>query len=667
MRSLWLAQRCLRRCYNFFVAQPGSSSYSRAILLSLAAFVLRVVRLDYRALWWDEGRNIFFARLDWVSAAEMSVRSGDTNPPIYRLLLGMWMDLAGSSPFAVRVLSVFFGVLAVVLLYRLAYELYGMRVGVVAGALAAVAPPMVYYSQEAKGYPLVLLGTICSAWLWLRLHRQFGFGRGAGGWVWFGVATLLAVGAHYFALLFLLAQNLWTVVWWRENIVLRSRIDWWQHLAKWLGVQIFALVPILVYAWWSVAELMGTTGQTFLGVSVPVLPGFHDVARWGATTTAEWSNPAVHTLQFLHAVGIEIAAGPAATSVVAAGAGLVLVVLIVAGWRDCAASRFPRLNWVLWLGAPLLLGAYFSLRFTYFFARFLIFILPCALLLAAVGTESLWRRSRAVALSLGLLLFGTWASVLASHYGEPGDPAEDLRGLAQRFSQLQRRGDLAVHSYDWIQGYLHSYLPATAEPDYLFFSGAERRVLDEVSRSYSRVWFLDYKTTPFAVGNWAGEWMRKHYGLAVSESFGNAQLTLFARPLETNTPDRNTQFAKKIGLRWRAIEAEAIPGDVLAVELVWRAPSVPVDAYQVFLHLLDDGGRLWAGRDSGPVNNLRPTVSWHSGESVRSAHALLLPLDLPGGEYRLHGGMYSLESGARLLTTGGGDSVLLGRVLVSSP
>ena len=629
--------------------------------------MLRVVRLDYRALWWDEGRNIFFARLDWVNAAEISVRSGDTNPPIYRLLLGVWMHLAGSSPFAVRVLSVFFGILAVALLYRFASELYGKRVAVIAGVLAAVAPPLVYYSQEAKGYPLVLLGTVCSAWLWLRLHRHLGFGRGAGQWVWFGVATLLAVGAHYFALLFLLAQNLWTVVWWRDNTALRSSIDRWQHLAKWLGVQILALVPLLVYAWWSVAELMGSSGRAFFGVNVPVLPRFADVARWGATTTAEWSHPAAHILKFLRAFGREIAAGPAATTGVAAGAGLVLAVLIVVGWPDCAARRFPRLNWVLWLGAPLLLSAYFSLRFSYFFPRFLIFILPCVLLLAAVGMERLWRRSRAAALPLGLLLFGSWAAVLASHYGEPGDPAEDWRGLAQRFAQLQRRGDLAVHSYDWIQGYLHSYLPATAEPDYLFFSGAERKVLEQAARSYSRVWLLDYQTTPFAVGNWAGEWMREHYGLAASEAFGNAQLTLFARPLETKTIDRNAQFANTIGLRWRAIETEAIPGDVLAVELVWRAPSVPVNAYQVFLHLLDEGGRLWAGRDSGPVNDLRPTDGWHSGESVRSAHALLLPLELPGGEYWLRGGMYSLESGARLLTTEGGDSVLLGRVRVSSP
>jgi|TARA_B100002003_G_scaffold140990_2_gene130404 mannosyltransferase len=650
------------------VPRPARNSNNTAILLSLGAFVLRVVRLDYRALWWDEGRNIFFARLDWVSAAEISVRSGDTNPPIYRLLLGGWMQLAGASPFSVRLLSVFFGVLAVALLYRLAAELYGERVAAIAAALAAVAPPLVYYSQEAKGYPLVVLAAVWSAWLWLRLHRRLGVARSSALWAWFGIATLLAVGAHYFALLFLFAQNLWTVAWWRDNAAIRARGGRWQHLSKWLGVQALALMPLLVYAWWSVAALMGSSGRAFFGVSVPVFPRLTDVARWGATTTAQWPHPTAHLLNFMRAFGHEIAGGPAAAPAMAAGAGLALAVPLWVGWRDRVASgRFRRANMALWLGAPLLLSAFFSLRFSYYFPRFLIFTLPAVLLLAAAGTERLWRRSRAAPLLLGLLLFGSWAAVLGGHYTDPSDPAEDWRGLAQRFARLQRRGDIAVHSYDWIQGYLHSYLPATAEPDYLFFAGAGPTELERAAGSRSRVWFLDYQTTPFAVGNWPGEWMRMRYGLATSEAFGNAQLTLFVRPLETKIIDESARFANGIGLRWGAIAAVATPGDALAVELIWRAPATPAGAYQVFLHLLDGDGRLQAGRDGGPVNDLRPTVTWQRGERIRSAHALLLPLELLHGEYQLRAGMYSLESGARLLTTEGADSVLLGRVRVSSP
>jgi hypothetical protein len=373
-------------------------------------------------------------------------------------------------------------------------------------------------------------------------------------------------------------------------------------------------------------------------------------------------------LIFMRAFGHEIAGGPAAAPAMAVGAGLALALLLWVGWCDrIASTRVRRVKMALWLGAPLLLSAGFSLRFSYYFPRFLIFTLPAVLLLAAVGAERLWRRTRAAALLPGILLFGSWAAVLGGHYTDPGDPAEDWRGLAQRFARLQRRGDIVVHSYDWIQGYLHSYLPGTAEPDYLFLVGAGSTELERAADSRSRVWFLDYRTTPFAVGNRAGEWMRTRYGLATSEAFGNAQLTLFARPLETKTIDESAQFTNGIGLRWGAIAAEATPGDALAVELIWRAPPTPAGTYQVFLHLMDGDGRLQAGRDGGPVNDLRPTVMWQPGERVRSAHAFLLPFELPRGEYQLRAGMYSLESGARLLTTEGADSVLLGRVRVSSP
>jgi hypothetical protein len=438
-------------------------------------------------------------------------------------------------------------------------------------------------------------------------------------------------------------------------------------MAKWVIVQILATVPLIVYAVWSIEALMGHSESTFFGVRMPVWPRLADMARWGATSVVEWSYPATQLLDFLREFGYEIAGGPAAAPVVASVAGIVLVVLIAASWRECASSGFHRGNWVLWLGVPLLLSALFSLRFSYYFPRFLIFILPGVLLMAAFGAERLWRCRRAAVMPLGLLLFGSWSVILAGHIVQPSDPDEDWRGLAQRFGRLQRRGDLAVYSYDWIQGYLQSYLLPTAQPDYLFFSSTELDVLKQVTRSHSRVWFLDYQTTPFAVGNRAGEWMREHYGIAASETFGYARLTLFARPSSAIAFGESVKFSNGIGLRWRGLTAQAIPGDVLAVEMMWRAPSVPVDAYQVFLHLMDEDGVLWVGRDGGPVNDLRPTVSWQRLEGVRSPHALLLPLDLPSGEYQLQAGMYNLEHGTRLLTNSGDDSVLIGLVRVSSP
>ncbi|HJO90490.1 MAG TPA: glycosyltransferase family 39 protein, partial [Anaerolineales bacterium] len=114
-----------------------------AILLPLGAFVLRVIRLDYKPLWWDEGRNVFVANLDWQSAANVAVRSGDVNPPVYRMLLSAWMSTVSPSPLTIRLLSVFFGVLTVAVIYRFAVEIFNRRVGTITGVLSACAPAFI--------------------------------------------------------------------------------------------------------------------------------------------------------------------------------------------------------------------------------------------------------------------------------------------------------------------------------------------------------------------------------------------------------------------------------------------------------------------------------------------------------------------------------------------
>ena len=55
-------------------------------------------------------------------------------------------------------------------------------------------------------------------------------------------------------------------------------------------------------------------------------------------------------------------------------------------------------------------------------------------------------------------------------------------------------------------------------------------------------------------------------------------------------------------------------------------------------------------------------MTWSAGETVNSPHALLVPFDIVAGEYELHAGMYSIETGVRLLTMGGNESVRLGLI-----
>ena len=122
--------------------------YATPVIVLLLATALRLYHLDFRALWWDEGLSLFFARLNLWDNARMAVTLADTNPPLYRMLLGCWLGMAGGSAFAARLFSALPGVALVALVYPLARRLRCSRaVSLAAMALCAASPMLIYYSQ----------------------------------------------------------------------------------------------------------------------------------------------------------------------------------------------------------------------------------------------------------------------------------------------------------------------------------------------------------------------------------------------------------------------------------------------------------------------------------------------------------------------------------------
>jgi hypothetical protein len=106
------------------------------------------------------------------------------------------------------------------------------------------------------------------------------------------------------------------------------------------------------------------------------------------------------------------------------------------------------------------------------------------------------------------------------------------------------------------------------------------------------------------------------------------------------------------------------PGDVLPLTLHWMAGATRPD-YTVFVHLLDQSGKVVAQVDSQPGNGEYPTSLWDEGEYVQDEYHLALPASLRPGTYRLELGLYQLESLRRLPVASedgrpSGDRILLG-------
>jgi hypothetical protein len=120
-----------------------------------------------------------------------------------------------------------------------------------------------------------------------------------------------------------------------------------------------------------------------------------------------------------------------------------------------------------------------------------------------------------------------------------------------------------------------------------------------------------------------------------------------------------------------ALPLKIVAGEILPLTFTWQTQTQIEKEYKVFIHLLDGENVVVAQRDSGPVGGWRPTTSWSDGELIRDNQGLLIPGNLPTGEYGLIAGLYDAD-GDRLVVLDElglevGDSVALGSLQVLAP
>ena len=188
------------------------------ILISLIAFLLRIFRLEHQSLWYDEAFSVYLARM---SLGDITARTAaDIQPPLYYYLLHFWIGLAGDAEFAVRFLSLFFGVMTIPLIFVTARRVFtppyeggqrGLSAALFSSLLALFSPLYLWYSQETRMYSLITFLALLSSYSLLRALE------GARGkwWLAFVLANVAAVYTHYFAFViiaFQLVYCLWRVL-----------------------------------------------------------------------------------------------------------------------------------------------------------------------------------------------------------------------------------------------------------------------------------------------------------------------------------------------------------------------------------------------------------------------------------------------------------------------
>jgi 4-amino-4-deoxy-L-arabinose transferase-like glycosyltransferase len=181
----------------------AGSDVQMLVGLMLVATVLRFATITGQSYWLDESQAVHELRLPF-GAMLHAWSTTEWNPPLYLLIAWPWAKLLGTGELALRALSALLGVAVVPLLYLSGRELVSRRAGLMAAGLTAVNPFMIWYSQEAREY--MLLVALCSASLWCFARAwRAPTGRAL---LWWAVVSALALLTQYFAGFLVAAEGL---------------------------------------------------------------------------------------------------------------------------------------------------------------------------------------------------------------------------------------------------------------------------------------------------------------------------------------------------------------------------------------------------------------------------------------------------------------------------
>ncbi len=172
-------------------------------LVGVAA-ALRFYGIGHQGFWFDEANT---AQLVQLSPGKMLglIPHTESTPPLYYCVAWVWARVWGDGEAGLRSLSALAGVLVVPVAYAAGSRLMTRRAGLVAAALTAFDPLLIWYSQEARSYSMLVLLTALSL-LAFAHARETPTPRLLTLWV---LASGLALATHYFAAVTVVPEAAW--------------------------------------------------------------------------------------------------------------------------------------------------------------------------------------------------------------------------------------------------------------------------------------------------------------------------------------------------------------------------------------------------------------------------------------------------------------------------
>ncbi len=625
---------------QYTIQHPHKPTISLLLLL-LFAFALRVIGLDRLSLAYDEAATALMARATPAEIIAFHWDAAFEHLPVWVLLMHLWSNLAGQSEFALRFLPALAGTLLVAFVWHLAHTIWPdkPRLPFLGAIFVALAPVLVYYSQEARMYTLVVILMLLSLLLMLRLYNESSWNVVIAFWV----INWCMLGLHYVAALGLAIQAL-VIGLHALFIGPVRRIPWLKLLVAYVG----AFIPLLLWMNYSpgfratlevvmeAAQETTITWQYFLGDLWRELS--FGAIRW-QPPTAKWG----YTLAPLVLAGALIAiARPGRTRTTQIGA-----------WTVVGLSLLPILS-----------GATALRTLT---PRYILWIAPVCYLLIAYLAATLWHRHWLPGLAVMLLVLGVDLIALQHYFGSyrkseyqdmtayleaNGDPDREILLLEAPRQHLLARyylsPDWAFHPMPTLP--LSAYWPITAP--LIVPEEEDQRLLAWLS-TFDGLWVSYSSESEVDQGEFLSKYLTAVAYRQQCTQWLDARLCHYVSPQHLTPIALNpvpTLFGEELALtNMQASFYPSIPPATdLMVQLDWTAQQKPTLDYKVSLRLLNADGTTVAQADEYPVGPLLVPTTWNAGDEKPGYSAVSLPTNLPGGHYQLQ---ISLYDGSTLAPT----------------
>lgn len=600
-------------------------------LLLLFAWGMWLYHLDASDLTFDETATYTIAHRPLVEILARLRESVREHPPVYYLLIHIWMRAAGAGEFSLRFFSVGAGMVALALtgwLARLALGRRGAAGALAAALLLTFTPGMAYYVRNARMYSLGLVWVTLSAGLFLRDWLPEDKWPGRAALVGLAAVHLAALFTHYYLLLFILAQPL-------ALLVARR----WRSLLAWCALHLVPALAGLAWFWLS--------------------PGLQ--ATVGSMSHAATAAP---SLSQALALVDKIIFSP----IISARSHLLYALLTLAG-GGVLAALWQRRTVGAWLALTLIL----PLALAYVLPqppapRYLLFLLPfAALALASLCLTPLYLSKRWLSwgASGGLALAGVWLLIAGGLHNAISYERSNYGRVLATIHANARPGDalLFYGPWQWIQfryydpGGMppHAALPRRAPP-HLDPAEAEPE-LERLLSQYKRLWVIPAAVNDVDPPHFVEGWLRTH----AHRVWNTPYFSLYLPPLPPDAPTRPAQVTFGDALLLESVAWEPEPlreGDPLRLTLHWKPLHPLEDDVRLTLQLTDGAGRAWASDFPLPGMWAYPPSKWEPGQVITDYEGLTIPWGAPPGEYTLRLGAAE-ESSGRALTVGDDKEISL--------